>query len=93
VLTEGAVCPIRHERGFHIQNPADRETATHLDRASDAVDDVVPHALEDAPRLLDRGDDGREALLREYDVGRALRRVRRALDLSRDVYARHSRHF
>mmetsp|Transcript_14065 Transcript_14065/g.37026 ORF Transcript_14065/g.37026 Transcript_14065/m.37026 type:complete len:843 (-) Transcript_14065:512-3040(-) len=62
----------------HERDDAEEGDDLHGDR--DAVDDVRLEPLEDAARLHDRGEDGREARAREDDVGRRLRRVGRALD-------------
>ena len=45
------------------------EEAQQLQRARDAVDDIVAHALEDLARLEDGVDDDGEPLLSEHDVG------------------------
>ena len=52
----------------------------HLNSDADAVDHVCLEALEDLARLDDRGEDRREALLGEHNVGRGLGSVGRTGD-------------
>ena len=85
VVEEREQDDVERLEGVVVHERDDAEEGDHLHRDADAVDDVRLEALEDAARLHDGGEDGREALAREDDVGGGLRGVGGAGDGDADL--------
>ena len=77
-----------HDRGDRVEVEDDdrqRHEQQHPDRLGDAEGGVAGHPLEDAPRLLDRRGDDREARRGQHQVGGGAGGVGRAADRDADV--------